>query len=89
MNAQALEYKIKAVYDKIFGIKKFRNYIRDGKRDEIIDYLKFQGEYGLSVGWSERNSTIIEISAKELTFNYVDTYTIEDVTDLLINKYSN
>jgi len=84
-----LQYKIAAVYEKIFEIKKFRNFIRDKKRNEIIEYLKFQGKYYLGVGWSFENSTIINVSPEGVLFNHEkNIYKFEEIADMLIEKYS-
>lgn len=84
-----LEYHIEAVYKKIFGIKKLKNYIRDKRIDEIIEYLKFQGEYYLGVGWSFDNSTIINLFPSGVTFDREKKiYKFEEIADLLIKKYS-
>lgn len=89
VNSVKLEYRIEAVYNKMFGIKKFRNFIRDKKSDEIIGYLKFQGEYYLGVRWSPENSTIINLSPKGVTFDHEKIiYKFEEIADMLIKKYS-
>lgn len=88
INSIKLDYQIEAVYEKIFGVKKFRNFIRDKKRKEIIGYLKFQGQYYLGVGWSYSNSTIINLSPKGVTFdNEKMIYKFEEIADMLIKKY--
>lgn len=84
-----LQYKIEAVYIKIFGIRKFKNYIRDKKLEEIVDYLRFQGEYYLGVGWSERNSTIINLSPDGIRFNDEEKiYSHEEIAEMLIDQFS-
>lgn len=87
MDTVELDYKIEAVYEKIFGVKKFRNYIRDCKRNEIIAYMKFQGKYYLGCGWSRKNTTIIDVSPSGIMFNYKDIHSFEEIADLLIKKY--
>lgn len=84
------EYKLEAVYIKIFDIKKFRNYIRDGKREKVIDYMAHLGKYHTSIGWSERNHTILALSPKGLQFNDEEyIYPFPTIADMLIQRYRN
>ena len=90
LDSVAMDFKIEAVYQKLFGVKKFRNLIRDGRRDKVIAYLRFQGNYGLGCGWSEKNSTIINLSKTGMIFNYDGReYSFDVITDFLIAKYGN
>ena len=83
-----MEYKLEGAYIKIFKVKKFRNYIRDGKRKEVIGYMAHFGNYNTSMGWSEINHTIISFSPKGIQFNGEDKiYPYEDVADMLIQRY--
>ena len=82
-------YKVEAVYLKIFKVKKFKNYIRDGKKQEIIEYLEHQGNHYLGCGWSEQNSTIIDVRPKGVRFNHDERiYSFETIADKLIEMYS-
>lgn len=84
-----LAYKIEAVYLKVFDVKKFRNYIRDRKLHEIIDYLRFQGKHCAGYGWSRKNSTIINITDRGVVFNYESTtYSYKQIAELLVEKYA-
>lgn len=83
-----MQYKIEAVYIKIFCVKKFKNFIRDKKLKQIVDYLQFQGKYYLGVGWSERNSTTIDLSPDGMRFNDEEKiYSHEEIAEMLINQF--
>jgi len=51
----SLEYKVEKVYTSFFNIKKFRKMVVESRKQEIIEYLRFQTTGGcleVGIGWS-------------------------------------
>lgn len=88
----SIQYKIEKVYTSLFNIKKFKKIVLECQKKEIILFLKHYTEGGCisaSIGWNEKNHTIIQIDRRGVSFNGDESeiYSFDKIADLLIAQY--
>lgn len=88
----SIQYKIEKVYTSLFNIKKFNKMVLECQKKQIISFLKHYTEGGCisaSIGWSEKNHTIIHIDKRGVSFNGDESeiYSFDKIADLLISQY--